>query len=93
MTAPFETETDFAPMSGDPTVQPLQLAAVIHQATVTIDEKGTVASAATAAVFRATGAPLEPTKLVVDRPFLFVIHDIATGTPLFIGRVTDPTRP
>jgi serpin B len=27
----------------------------------------------------------------VDRPFLFVIHDVATGVPLFIGRVTDPT--
>jgi len=26
-----------------------------------------------------------------DRPFLFVIHDVATGTPLFIGRVDDPT--
>ena len=93
VTAPFETETDFALMSSDPTVQPLQLAAVIHQATVTIDEKGTVASAATAAVFRATGAPLEPIKLVIDRPFLFVIHDVATATPLFVGRVADPTRP
>jgi serine protease inhibitor len=29
--------------------------------------------------------------MVVDRPFLFVIHDIATATPLFLGRVTDPT--
>jgi serine protease inhibitor len=26
-----------------------------------------------------------------DRAFLFVIHDVPTGTPLFIGRVDDPT--
>ena len=30
-------------------------------------------------------------ELTVDRPFLFVLHDTATGTPLFIGRVSDPT--
>jgi len=29
-------------------------------------------------------------ELVIDRPFLFVIHDVADATPLFIGRVTDP---
>lgn len=93
VTAPFVTETDFTPMSTDPTVQPLRLAEVVHQATVTIDEKGTVAAAATAAVFETVGAAIGTTTLVLDRPFLFVIHDIATGTPLFIGRVTDPTRP
>jgi serpin B len=25
-----------------------------------------------------------------DRPFLFVIHDVEHGTPLFLGRVADP---
>jgi serpin B len=29
--------------------------------------------------------------MVVDRPFLFVIHDLPTATPLFIGRITDPS--
>jgi len=29
--------------------------------------------------------------LVYDRPFLFVMHDIAHGTPLFVGRVADPS--
>ena len=28
--------------------------------------------------------------VVVDRPFLFVIHDVEHGTPLFLGRVIDP---
>ena len=92
VTEPFVTEHDFDPMSRDPQVRPLRLAAALHQATVTVDEKGTVASAATAMVFEATGAPLDPVTLVVDRPFLFVIHDVETATPLFIGRVTDPTQ-
>ena len=28
--------------------------------------------------------------VVVDRPFLFVIHDVQHGTPLFLGKVVDP---
>jgi serine protease inhibitor len=28
----------------------------------------------------------------VDRPFLFLIHDVESRTPLFMGRVDDPTR-
>jgi serpin B len=38
----------------------------------------------------AGAAPAEPVTLVVDRPFLFVIHDVEHGTPLFVGRVSDP---
>jgi serpin B len=38
-----------------------------------------------------TSAPVDtPEPLVVDRPFLFVIHDVANGTPLFLGKVVDP---
>lgn len=95
VTAPFETTTDFRPITTDPEAQPLQLAAVVHQATVEVDERGTVAAAATAAVFEKVGARIDerpPVTLDVDRPFLFVITDDATGAVLFVGRVTDPTR-
>ena len=34
----------------------------------------------------------ETISVVVDRPFLFVIHDVEHGTPLFVGRVTRPAR-
>ncbi len=93
VTAPFETDADFDPMTVDPEAAPLRLAAVVHQATVAVDEEGTVAAAATGAVFEQVGAAITDDELVVDRPFLFVIHDLETATPLFLGRVTDPTRP
>jgi len=92
VTAPFEEDTsDFEPMSTDDLAQPLHLADVLHQATVTVDEHGTEAAAATAATFETVGGLIVDQELVVDRPFLFVIHDSTTGTPLFIGRVTNPT--
>ena len=69
----------------------LFIQAVIHQATIAVDEKGTTAAAATAiGVGSAAVAVGEP--LVVDRPFLFAIRDDATGTILFLGRVLDPSK-
>jgi serpin B len=51
------------------------------------------ASEAVTVVVRATSfSPPRPrTPVVVDRPFLFVVHEVAAGTPLFVGRVSDPT--
>lgn len=60
----------------------------VHEATVQVDEKGTVAAAATAAgVTRKSAAPT----IVLDHPFLFFIRDQLTGAILFTGRVADPT--
>ena len=61
---------------------------VVHQATIAVDEKGTEAAAATAVVIGRKGVALN--WLAVDRPFLFVIRDDATGAILFQGRVLDP---
>lgn len=77
---------DFRPMTRD---LDLYVSAVLHECFVAVDEEGTEASAATAVVLRETSAPVtEP--FHVDRPFLFVIHDVEHGTPLFLGRVDDP---
>jgi serpin B len=71
--------------------QRLYLSEVFHKAFVKVDEKGTEAAAATAAVMRATGAaPAPPVEFMADRPFLFLIVDQASGLVLFMGRVTDP---
>lgn len=63
---------------------------IYHQAFVAVDERGTEAAAATGVVVRTTSAAISQLTVVLDRPFVFVIHDVAHGTPLFVGRVTDP---
>ena len=57
---------------------------------VSVDEQGTEASAATAVVVETASAMAGP-NLVVDKPFLFAIRDVATGAILFLGKVADPT--
>lgn len=82
-----------ADMSGMTTDEPLSIAIVIHEAFISVDEEGTEAAAVTVVI--AEGISLSappPETLVLDRPFFFVLHDIETGTPLFIGTVADPTR-
>jgi serpin B len=65
--------------------------AVVHDAWIAVDEKGTIAAAATGVVGDRKAATVG-TPLIVDRPFLFAIRDDATGTILFLGRVLDPTK-
>lgn len=83
---------DFTGMT-DPTdpAERLYLAAVFHQATVIVDERGTEAAAASAARMAVRGASPRAEPFVVDRPFLFAIVDRASGLVLFLGRVVDPT--
>jgi serpin B len=88
MVRAFGDEADFTPMSPD---DPLYVSDVFHQVFIAVDEAGTEAAAATAVVMDQSSAAVGGHELVLDRPFLFAIHDTAHGTPLFVGRVADPT--
>ena len=91
MPAAFSEDADFSGMTGK---RDLFLADVIHKAFISVDEEGTEAAAATAAVMVPMMEPREmPIDLRVDHPFLFLIRDIKTGTVLFVGRVADPAAP
>lgn len=84
-----------ADFSGITTADQLVIGAVIHQANIDVDEKGTEAAAATAIGMDTTGGCPQPiartTKtLRVDHPFLFLLRDVETGAILFMGRVLDP---
>jgi serpin B len=92
MPTAFSDTADFTGFGDFTSDEPLQIGAVVHEGFVAVDEAGTEAAAATAVVMRAAGAMLSPRTLVADRPFLYVIHDQPTRTPLFLGRVLDPTR-
>jgi serpin B len=88
MKAAFEN-ADFSAMTDNDIA--LFIAAVVHEVFIAVDEKGTEAAAATAVIMDESAAQVAPVSVVVDRPFLFVIHDVEHGTPLFLGRVDDPT--
>lgn len=72
----------------------LVLAKVFHKGFVRVDEQGTEAAAATAVMGVRAGAMAEarPRQLKIDRPFLFLIRDNASGLVLFLGRVSDPSQ-
>jgi serpin B len=91
MGMPLAFDPDRADFSGITTDERLVISAVIHQANIDVDEKGTEAAAATAVVMRMTSAPQEPVTLRVDRPFLFALRDVPTGAILFLGRIADPS--
>ncbi len=87
MPVAFSADADFSGMTGN---RDLFIADVIHKAFVSVDEAGTEAAAATAVVMDLTAVPEEPVEVTVDRPFIFLIRDIETGTILFVGRIAEP---
>jgi serpin B len=87
MPAAFSTSADF---SGITKGGNLFISDVLHKAFITVDEKGTEAAAATAVIMRPGMAPQTPVEVTINRPFIFFIRDIKTGTILFAGRITNP---
>ncbi|MCK5797640.1 MAG: serpin family protein, partial [Deltaproteobacteria bacterium] len=88
MTDAFDSaRADFSGITGS---RNLHIGLVQHNAFIKIDEKGTEAAAATAVVMDIGSAAPDFKTLAVDRPFLFLIRDHATGAILFVGRVLNP---
>ena len=83
----FSSQADFSGMTGN---RELSISEVVHKAFVAVDESGTEAAAATAVIMRATAMPVMPLEVTVDRPFIFLIRDIKTGSVIFVGRVVNP---
>jgi serpin B len=80
----FTGAADFSGMDG---TRDLFIGHVAHKAYVSVNEEGTEAAAATGVSM----VPSAPMFMTVDRPFIFLIRDIETGTILFMGRVMDPS--
>ncbi len=84
----FDMEADFSGMNGR---KDLFIQDVVHKAFVAVDESGTEAAAATAVIVGLKAAPpSQPVTLTIDRPFIFFIRDMQTGSIIFIGRVMNP---
>ncbi len=57
---------------------------------IKVDEQGTEAVAATTVrLSRGLNMP-SIHEFKVDRPFLFLVRDMRTGSILFLGRISDP---
>jgi serpin B len=91
MNVPFvDGQADFSGIVS-PTVDQLHIADAIHQAFVRVDEDGTEAAAATAVVVNKSLAAVDPPiPFTANKPFLFFVRDLPTGTILFAGRVVAP---
>lgn len=85
----FSDAADFSGMDGS---RALKISGVVHKAFVAVDEAGTEAAAATAVIMQMKAMPIleEPVQFTLNRPFIFLVRDIATSSILFIGRVVDP---
>lgn len=69
---------------------PLAISRVLHKTYIAVDEKGTKAGAATAVEVNAESAIMPPElKVILDRPFVYLIVDLNTNVPVFIGTVMD----
>ena len=64
----------------------IYISRVIHKTFIEVNEEGTEAAAVTIVELRELSAGLS---MVVNRPFIFVIHDHNTGAILFMGKVVD----
>ncbi len=86
----FTTRANFSGMVNEPD---LFLSAVVHQAMIKIDEEGTEAAAASAAVIALMAMPPQESSVTFNakHPFLFLLRDNNSGAILFLGRVVKPS--
>ena len=81
----FSGAADFSGIDG---LTDLFISKVKHKTFVKVDEEGTEAAAATSVEVNLAAAPLDT--MIIDRPFLFVIHDWHSQALLFMGKIVDP---
>lgn len=66
----------------------IYISRVLHKTFIQVDEEGTKAGAATAVEAAAGGAALYPHSVLLNRPFVYMIVDLETKLPIFLGALT-----
>ncbi len=90
MTLAFGGDADLSGI-GISDAGPLAISEVLHKAHIELSESGTKAAAVTAVIVNPTSAfdPEPPKRVILDRPFMYMIYDTETLLPVFTGTVTD----
>ena len=70
----------------------LEVSDITHKANIEVDEEGTAASAATTVELVLLSATTEVVKVDINRPFIYIVQDLARNVPILVGRVMDPTQ-
>lgn len=87
---PF-TEGGLLEMVDSQMAQGLQVSKIFHKSFIEVNEEGTEAAAASAAVIKLRGLfSIDIIDFVANHPFLYVIREDKTGTLLFTGQVLNP---
>lgn len=87
ITDAFDSEkADFSEMSKSEEGN-IFISKVLHKSYISVFEKGTKAGAATV-VEASDGASINEEQIYLDRPFLYMIIDTITNTPIFIGNLS-----
>ena len=91
----FDSEkADFTGLGYTDNGLPLYISLVRQKAVVKLDEEGTEAAAVTMVVMNecaSAESTEKPIDVFFDEPFLYIIMDMESRTPLFMGIMDDPT--
>lgn len=93
ITDAFDENADFSKMSEG---HDLMISSVKQKTKIKVDAKGTKAAAATSIGISETAALVdeeEPVVITCDRPFMFLIIDNDSATPVFIGTLESAPQP
>ncbi|XP_012967613.2 serine protease inhibitor A3N-like [Mesocricetus auratus] len=85
----FSTQADLSRITGN---KGLKVSQVVHKAVLDVGETGTEAAAATGVKYLFKSRKWFTMIVYFDRPFLMIIYDTNTQTPLFMAKVTNPKR-
>ncbi|HEX3924285.1 MAG TPA: serpin family protein [Streptosporangiaceae bacterium] len=81
----YGATADFSPISSQ---AELRVDFMGHRVYVDVDEEGTEAAAVAASGLRPISR--QAAEMIVNRPFVFAIIDMESGTTYFLGQVTHP---
>lgn len=79
----FSADADFSEMLGENSGY--SISSVLHKTHITLDRAGTKAAAATDVMVVGSALDMNSVEIYLDRPFVYMILDSQTNTPVFMG--------